>query len=261
LALGGGVVGDLAGFAAATYMRGIRHVQVPTTMLAMVDSSVGGKTAIDLDTGKNLIGAFHQPSAVVIDPSVLCTLPRRELAGGLAEVIKHGVIRDAAFFAHLEDALDDLLKLDGDITREAVVRNCEIKAGVVAADEQESGLRAILNYGHTAGHAIEAVAGYGALSHGEAVSMGMVVAARVAAKLGMCPDDVGERQNALLKRAGLPVALGEIDVEAVLDVMRHDKKARGGKLLMILPTAIGEVEIVKGVDPAIVRAALEESRG
>jgi len=261
VALGGGVVGDLAGFAAATYMRGIRVIQVPTTLLASVDSSVGGKTAIDLEAGKNLVGAFHQPAAVLIDPATLRTLPERELRAGLAEVIKHGVIRDAAFFEWLETRIGKLLELDGKLTGEAIKRNCEIKAEVVASDERESGLRAVLNYGHTVGHALETLAGHGGLIHGEAVATGMVVESRVGEALGMTAPDVTGRQKALLERAGLPVTVGDVDTDAVVDTMRHDKKTRGGRLNLVLPVRIGEVKGVEDVNPELVVRALEDSRG
>ncbi|HUU43470.1 MAG TPA: 3-dehydroquinate synthase [Planctomycetota bacterium] len=259
-ALGGGVVGDLAGFAAATFMRGVRCVQIPTTMLAAVDSSVGGKTAIDLASGKNLVGAFHQPAAVLIDPELLRTLPGRELAAGLAEVIKHGVIRDADFFARLERDIAKLLELDASVTADVIGRNCEIKAEVVSADERESGPRAILNYGHTVGHALETTSGE-RLVHGEAVAIGMAVESVVAEKLGRIGTDVTARQNALLSRAGLPTSTGAVDLDAVMTTMRRDKKARSGRLNVVLPTRIGRVELVKDVSPLVVREALEACRG
>ena len=260
VALGGGVVGDLAGFAAATYMRGIRCVQIPTTMLACVDSSVGGKTAIDLEAGKNLVGAFHQPTVVVIDPAMLKTLPKRELIAGLAEVIKHGMIMDAAFFEQLESDMEGLLALDADVTAEVIRRNCELKAQVVAEDERESGRRAILNYGHTVGHAVELLGG-NALVHGEAVAIGMAVESVVAERLGMIAADVTTRQNALLALAGLPTKVTDIATDDVLKTMRHDKKARAGKLNLVLPTRIGAVEIVSDVTPDVVAEALEACRG
>jgi 3-dehydroquinate synthase len=263
VALGGGVVGDLAGFAAATYMRGIRCVQIPTTMLACVDSSVGGKTAIDLDAGKNLVGAFHQPAAVLIDPATLRTLPKRQLAAGLAEVIKYGVIMDAPFFERLERDIEALLALKSDVTVEAIGRCCELKARVTSADERESGLRAILNYGHTVGHALEAASGYEGLLHGEAVALGMLAAGRVAEALGMTGPDVTSRQEALLARAGLPTSLPmpHRDAGGVLDVMRHDKKSRGGKITMVLAVRIGEVKVVRDVKPELAAKALETLRG
>jgi 3-dehydroquinate synthase len=259
VALGGGVVGDLAGFAAATYMRGIRYVQAPTTMLACVDSSVGGKTAVDLESGKNLVGAFHQPAAVIIDPTVLRTLPKRELRAGLAEVIKTGVIMDDTFFARLESEMDALLALAGPPTLDAIRRCVELKAAVAAEDERESsGRRAILNYGHTVGHALETLGGYGELIHGEAVAVGMVAASRVAEKLHMASAEVTMRQEALLQRAGLPTTLRSVRPADVLAVMRHDKKARGGTLTMVLPTRIGEVRVVNDVPPETVKAVLED---
>jgi 3-dehydroquinate synthase len=261
VALGGGVVGDLAGFAAATYMRGIRCVQVPTTMLACVDSSVGGKTAIDLASGKNLVGAFHQPQAVLIDPSVLRTLPKRELRAGLVEVIKSGVIMDAAFFRWTEANIARLLRLGPAATVKAIRRCCELKAMIVGRDEQESDRRAVLNYGHTVGHALEALARYEDLIHGEAVAVGMIVASRVAEKLGMVAPDVTARQKALLERTGLSTAVKGPATSRILDTMRHDKKARGGKLTMVLPTRIGKVKVVRDVSAEVVREALEESRG
>lgn len=259
--LGGGVVGDLAGFAAATYMRGIRYVQLPTTMLACVDSSVGGKTAIDLERGKNLVGAFHQPSAVLIDPTVLATLPDRELRGGLAEVVKYGVILDAAFFGRLQTDMEKLLKLEADVTAEAIRRCCELKASVVADDETEAGRRAILNYGHTVGHALETLMGYEDLLHGEAVAIGMIAASRVAEALGMIDGKVTAQQEKLLGRVGLPTAMRAVDAAEVIETMHHDKKARGGKLTMVLPVRIGQVEIVEDVRPEVVATALEDSRG
>jgi 3-dehydroquinate synthase len=261
VALGGGVVGDLAGFAAATYMRGIRCVQLPTTMLACVDSSVGGKTAIDLESGKNLVGAFHQPQAVLIDPSVLDTLPRRELRAGLSEVIKAAVSMDEPFFAWLETNIAKLLNLDPDAAAEAIRRCCELKARVVALDERESDQRAILNYGHTVGHALETVKRYEELLHGEAVAVGMVVASRVAEKLKVVASDVTTRQKTLLESAGLPTMIEGPATSDILKTMRHDKKTRGGELTMVLPVRIGQVKVVKDVDPEVIRQALEESRG
>jgi 3-dehydroquinate synthase len=261
IALGGVVVGDLAGFAAATYMRGVRCVQIPTTMLACVDSSVGGKTAINLESGKNLVGAFHQPEAVLIDPSVLETLPKRELRAGLAEVIKCGVIMDEAFFGWLEANIEKLLRLGPAVTTKAIQRCCELKAEIVALDERESDRRAILNYGHTVGHALETVARYEDLIHGEAIAVGMVLASRVAEKLGMVASEVTARQKALLEQAGLPTTVKGLDASKVLETMRHDKKTRGGKLTMVLPTRIGEVKLVKDVSTEVVTEVLEESRG
>ncbi len=262
VALGGGVVGDLAGFAAATYMRGIRVVQIPTTLLACVDSSVGGKTAIDLKAGKNLVGAFHQPAAVIIDTGTLKTLPERDLRSGLAEVIKYGVILDAPFFTWLEKNLDDVVSLQANATTEAIRRSCELKAQVTSADEREGGPRAVLNFGHTAGHALETTSGYKGLLHGEAVSLGMLAACRVAELLGMIPArEVTEPLRRMLSRAGLPVTLRGVNVAKILDPIRRDKKARDGKIMMVLPVRIGEVKAVHDVDPALIEQALEKLRG
>ncbi len=243
IALGGGVVGDLAGFAAATYMRGIPFIQVPTTLLAQVDSSIGGKTGINHPLGKNMIGAFYQPRLVLADTKVLETLPPRELSAGLAEVIKHGLIRDGAFFAWLEQNMEKLLACDQDALAHAVRRCCEIKAAVVAEDERETGVRALLNFGHTFGHAIESGLGYGKWLHGEAVAAGMVMAADLSRRMGLVtPADV-ERIVALLKRAGLPVAPPDVSAERLLELMGVDKKAEGGKLRFILLDGIGAASI------------------
>ncbi len=256
VALGGGVVGDVGGFAAATYMRGIPYVQVPTTLLAQVDSSIGGKTAVNLPQGKNLVGAFHQPIGVFIDASVLRTLPERELRAGMVEVIKHGIIRDADYFAWLEDALDDVMSLDGDAVLHAVRRSCEIKADVVAADEHEAGLRAILNYGHTVGHALEALSGYGGLLHGEAVAIGMEVAAALSRiHLGLSDDDAG-RQHDILDRLGVPTRIGGASADAISEKIARDKKALGGRPRFVLARRIGQVEICGDVPPEAVRETL-----
>ncbi|HEX7061942.1 MAG TPA: 3-dehydroquinate synthase [Woeseiaceae bacterium] len=239
VALGGGVVGDIAGFAAACYMRGIAHLQVPTTLLAQVDSSVGGKTGVNHPAGKNLIGAFHQPRAVLIDTDVLGTLAERELVAGLAEVIKHAVIADAAFFGWLEEHVDDLLARDPAALAHAIRRCCEIKAEVVAADEREAGRRALLNYGHTFAHAIENVQGYGAWLHGEAVAAGMVLAAELS---GVDATEVA-RLRALLTRAGLPVAPPEGSRPKLAAAMRMDKKNLGGEIRFVLLERIGEAVV------------------
>ncbi|MDQ3813748.1 MAG: 3-dehydroquinate synthase [Armatimonadota bacterium] len=264
LAVGGGVVGDWAGFVAATWMRGVAFVQVPTTLLAMVDSSVGGKTGVNHPRAKNLIGAFHQPQHVVIDPECLRTLPVRELRAGLAEVIKYGVIADAAFFAWLEEHIEAALQLDMDVLGHIIARSCQIKAEVVGEDERESdtiGRRAILNYGHTVGHAIEATTAYGQLLHGEAISIGMTIAARLAAQLGICETTTGrdliERQTRLFQRAGLPTTLpADCDFDRLWNAMTLDKKARGNQINFILPTSIGAVERIDNVPATAVRAAL-----
>jgi len=257
LALGGGVVGDLAGFAAASWMRGVRFVQLPTTLLAMVDSSVGGKTAVDLPSGKNLVGAFHQPSAVIADTSTLDTLPRRELRAGLAEVVKYGAIADPDFFARLEAHADALLDRDPAALAEAIASSCRQKAGVVARDETEQGERMLLNFGHTFGHAIETEQGYGGLLHGEAISVGMVLAARLSTRLGRAPAADADRLQALLQRFGLPVALPEgLDAEALLARMRLDKKAVSGALRLILWRGLGQADVVRDVPDADIRAVL-----
>lgn len=257
LALGGGVVGDIAGFAAACWMRGIDFVQFPTTLLAMVDSSVGGKTGVDHPAGKNLIGAFHQPRAVIADLDTLATLPDRELRAGLAEVIKIACIGDAALFAWLEAHTDALLQRDADALTHAIATCCRFKASVVERDEREAGERALLNFGHTFGHALEAEAGYGTLLHGEAVAIGMVLAARMAACLGMAGEGDAERLRAFLVRVGLPVVPPPgLAADALLERMRLDKKNRHGQLRLILWRGIGRTEIVEGVDVSAVRETL-----
>jgi 3-dehydroquinate synthase len=266
VALGGGVIGDLAGFAAATYLRGIGLVQVPTTLLAQVDASVGGKTAIDLPAGKNLVGAFYQPRLVVADVETLSTLTPAELRSGLAEVVKYGVIADAALFDYLEREAGRILAGDPDALERIVVRSCEIKADVVRQDPTEQGLRAILNYGHTLGHALEAVLGYGVIPHGEAVAMGMSAAAKLAVRLGLFDPAAAARQDQLLHRFGLPVWGGvrttdpmphtqHLTPDTLLDAMMLDKKTIAGRLRFVLPRALGAVE-VQEVPTADVEAVL-----
>jgi 3-dehydroquinate synthase len=245
VALGGGVVGDVAGFAAATYQRGIEHLQVPTTLLAQVDSSVGGKTAINHPLGKNMIGAFHQPSAVIADISSLATLAPREYAAGLAEVVKYGAIFDAAFLGWIEEHAPRLLARDPGALAHAVRRSCEIKAEIVAADERETGARALLNFGHTFGHAIESAAGYGTWLHGEAVAMGMALAARFSARLGRIPAADADRLVALLERLRLPVAPPRFTLDTWLEFMGRDKKNEGGRIALILLDSLGRAAIVK----------------
>ncbi|GAB2670992.1 3-dehydroquinate synthase [Arenimonas aestuarii] len=258
LALGGGVVGDLAGFAAACWMRGVRFVQLPTTLLAMVDSAVGGKTAVDLPQGKNLVGAFHQPSAVLADVATLDTLPERELRAGLAEVVKYGALGDAAFFAWLEDQADALLARDPVALAEAIARCCAHKAAIVARDETEQGERMLLNLGHTFGHAIETQQGYGGLLHGEAVAVGMVLAARLSAELGRAPWPDAARLAALLERLGLPVAVpAGLSPDELLARMRLDKKAVSGALRLVLWRGIGQAEVVEGVADEAILAVLD----
>lgn len=264
VAVGGGVIGDLAGFVAATYARGIPFVQVPTTLLAQVDSSVGGKVGINHRQGKNLIGAFHQPLGVFLDTSVLATLPLRDYRSGLAEVVKYGVILDAPFFEYLEAHLAGLNARSSDVLRHVVARSCRLKADVVERDEfEKTGLRAVLNYGHTFAHAFEALCGYGELLHGEAVAIGMVYAARLARKLGRIDDAIVTRQTNLLTAVGLPTRLPDparLSTADLLDRMRLDKKSAGGKLRFVLPTKLGHVELVEGVGEADVEAVIEAGR-
>ena len=244
VALGGGVVGDLAGFAASIYQRGIPYVQIPTTLVAQVDSSVGGKTGVDHRLGKNLIGSFHQPKAVIIDPFMLQTLPRREWIAGLAEVIKYGIIADEMLFSFLVVTMPDLLKLDPQAVMRAVARSCEIKAEVVAADERESDRRRILNYGHTIGHALESLGGYRGLIHGEAVGIGLVAEAELAVHLGFCGKDVSARIRRLVRAAGLPDHFPpKTSFGALWRAMQHDKKVMGGTVIGVWPVRIGEVVI------------------
>lgn len=258
VAIGGGVVGDLTGFVAATYARGLALFMVPTSLLAMVDSSVGGKVGVNHPLGKNLIGAFHQPVGVWIDPAFLGTLPEREYRSGLAEVVKYAVIMDELFLPILESNLDRILARDHAILIDLVTRCCRLKARVVEKDErEETGLRMILNYGHTFAHVFESVGGYGAWLHGEAVAAGMVCASRLAESLGMIPAEVTARQVALLEAFGLPTApKPEWPIDALIDGMYRDKKAKAGKLRFILPTRLGEVTLVEDVNEANVRDVL-----
>jgi len=259
VALGGGVVGDVAGFAAACYQRGVALIQVPTTLLSQVDSSVGGKTAVNHPLGKNMIGAFHQPMAVVIDMGVLGTLPDRELSAGLAEVIKYGCILDATFFAWLEASMPRLLRREPDALAHAIEHSCVLKARIVARDERESsGLRALLNFGHTFGHAIEAGLGFGTWLHGEAVGCGMVMAASLSHELGQLSLDDVRRIEQLVKQAGLPVRGPDWDAQTYLGWMAHDKKADSGQIRYIVLRGLGQAE-QRGVDDAAVRHALAMS--
>jgi 3-dehydroquinate synthase len=255
LALGGGVVGDLAGFVAATYMRGVPLVQLPTTLLAQVDSSIGGKTAVDHGRLKNVIGAFYQPKMVVADVGTLQTLPEAELSNGMAEVIKHAAILDGDLFGYLEENMDRARALDTNVLEEIVYRNVAIKASVVAQDERESGLRAILNFGHTIGHAVEAVSGFG-LKHGEAVAVGMAVEAEISRRRGGLDAESVSRLKSVITRAGLPAAVPDIDIARVIDAMRHDKKVADGKIRFVLLNAIGDAYIADDVDPALVEEVL-----
>ena len=257
VALGGGVIGDMTGFAAACYMRGVPFVQVPTTLLAQVDSSVGGKTAINHPLGKNMIGAFYQPRLVVADVEALRTLPEREISAGLAEVIKHGAIADAGFFAWLERHVDDLRELDTDALTEAVQRCCEIKAAVVAQDETESGLRAVLNFGHTFGHAIEAGMGYGSWLHGEAVGAGMVVAAELSVRLGLLDAADARRLRDLVGRAGLQQRLPALPLARYFELMQVDKKNEAGEIRYVLLDALGHA-VLRSAPAELVAAAMRE---
>lgn len=243
IALGGGVAGDIAGFVAATYLRGLRFIQVPTTLLAQVDASVGGKVGVDHAGGKNLIGAFHQPHAVLIDPLSLKTLDQRQIRAGLAEVIKHGVIADSTLFGRIETVLDALLEVDVDVYGEIIPWNCRIKAKVVEQDERESGIRAILNFGHTIGHAIEALTGYETYLHGEAVAIGMIAESLLGEKLGVTPPDATQAMQRLIKRAGFPIDKPKITANALIESMFRDKKVKAGKLRFIFPESIGTVRI------------------
>jgi len=256
VALGGGVVGDLAGFAAATYLRGVPYLQVPTTLLAQVDSSVGGKTAINHVRGKNMVGAFHQPLAVIADVATLDTLPDRELRAGIAEVIKHGFILDLGFVGWLEANIGKLLARDRAALEHAVQRSCELKAQVVAGDERETGQRALLNFGHTFGHAIEAGVGYGEWLHGEAVATGMVMAAELSARVGTLRREDAERVRALIARAGLPVKGPKLALERYLDLMQVDKKAAGGKVRFVLLDGLGRAVLRGDLDACLIRESI-----
>ncbi|WP_038175912.1 3-dehydroquinate synthase [Vibrio pacinii] len=261
IALGGGVIGDLVGFSAACYQRGVDFIQIPTTLLSQVDSSVGGKTAVNHKLGKNMIGAFYQPQAVVIDTDCLKTLPKREFASGIAEVIKYGIIYDSAFFVWLEENLDKLYQLDEQALTYAIARCCQIKAEVVAQDEKESGIRALLNLGHTFGHAIEAELGYGNWLHGEAVASGTVMAAKTAQLQGLITEQQVERIVSILKRAQLPVHTPEqMSFADFIKHMMRDKKVLSGELRLVLPTGIGSAEVVKGVSESVIEQAIDFGR-
>jgi 3-dehydroquinate synthase len=257
LALGGGAVGDLAGFVAATYMRGTNFVQLPTTVLAQVDASIGGKTAVDHPKAKNLIGAFHQPRLVIVDPEVTLTLPEREFRSGVAEIVKHGVVLDAAYFDDVERSAMALASRDLQTLTRIIGGSCRLKADVIQRDPEEKGeWRYALNYGHTIGHALEAVTGYEMWTHGEAVALGMAAEAHLAERLGVGSTEVTRRQEALLQAVGLPVRAAAADVDAVLAAIAHDKKARDGRVPFVLAPAIGAFRVVYDVAPADVRAAL-----
>jgi 3-dehydroquinate synthase len=258
VAVGGGVVGDLAGFIAATFARGLPFFQVPTSLLAQVDSSVGGKVGVNLPEAKNMVGAFKQPLGVLIDTATLETLDERQYRAGLGEVVKYGVILDAELFAYLEANVAALNARDPEVLRHVIARCCRLKADVVEQDEEErSGLRAVLNYGHTFAHAFETLTGYGELLHGEAVSIGMLCASRLAERLGRIDAEVTARQHSLLAVLGLPVAVPALDSQKILHSMRHDKKAQHGRLRFVLADRLGHVELVGGVEPEDVQAALK----
>jgi 3-dehydroquinate synthase len=258
--VGGGVIGDLAGFVAATYARGLPWLMVPTTLLAMVDSSVGGKVGINHPRGKNLIGAFHQPVGVYINTATLVTLPEREFRSGLAEVVKYGVILDADLFAYLETEAESLACRDPKTVGELIARCCRLKASIVQRDErEETGLRAVLNYGHTFAHAFEAVAGYGTWLHGEAVAAGMVCASRLAERLGRIPRELTERQVVLLTRLGLPTEIESWPTTELLAAMQRDKKTMSGHLRFVLPSRLGEAGLVEDVAESDVRQVLDAS--
>ncbi len=261
IALGGGVIGDLVGFAASCYQRGVDFIQIPTTLLSQVDSSVGGKTAVNHPLGKNMIGAFYQPKSVIIDTNCLTTLPAREFAAGMAEVIKYGIIYDEAFFVWLEQHMDDLYALDEQALTYAIARCCQIKAEVVAQDEKEAGIRALLNLGHTFGHAIEAELGYGNWLHGEAVSAGTMMAAKTAQLQGLITEQQVERILSIFKKAKLPVQTPEsMSFEDFMKHMMRDKKVLSGELRLVLPTSIGTSEVVKGVPETIIKQAIDYCR-
>ncbi len=259
VAVGGGVVGDLAGFVAATFARGVPFVQVPTSVIAQVDSSVGGKVGVNLPLAKNIIGAFWQPAGVLIDTQVLDTLPEREYLSGLAEVIKYGVILDAEFFEYVERQVDAIRARQPDVLAHLIERSCQLKAQVVEQDEREkTGLRAVLNYGHTFCHAIETVAGYGRYLHGEAVAIGMQCASNLAERMGRIDDSLSRRQGNLLAALSLPVKAAGLNPDELLSAMRRDKKVEHGHLRFVLPSRMGHVELVGLVDPSLVRQVLAE---
>lgn len=261
LALGGGVIGDMTGFAAATWLRGVNFVQVPTTLLAMVDASIGGKTGVNHPLGKNLIGAFYQPKLVLIDPTVLKTLPNREWCGGMAEVIKYGVIWDKELFSQLEatPVLNTMSAIAPDWLETIITRSCQAKVDVVTQDEKEAGLRAILNYGHTIGHALESLTGYNTITHGEAVAIGMISAGEIATQLNLWTSTENQRQKDLILKAGLPTTLEQsLDIEGIITSLSSDKKVKDGRVRFILPKAIGQVIITDKVSTDLIRDVLKE---
>jgi 3-dehydroquinate synthase len=261
IALGGGVIGDMTGFAAATWLRGVNVIQVPTSLLAMVDAAIGGKTGVNHPQGKNLIGAFHQPRLVLIDPQVLQTLPEREFRAAIAEVIKYGVIWDAELFNQLENAptLEHLGAMDETLLQEILFRSCQAKAHVVSKDEKEAGLRAILNYGHTIGHAVESLTGYRTINHGEAVAIGMVAAGQIAADLQLWDRDASQRQLKLIQKAQLPIHLpSNLDIDGIITALQTDKKVKSGQVRFVLPTQIGRATVTDQVPTTTIRQVLEQ---
>ncbi|NEQ50386.1 MAG: 3-dehydroquinate synthase [Leptolyngbya sp. SIO3F4] len=261
VALGGGVIGDMTGFAAATWLRGITVIQVPTSLLAMVDASMGGKTGVNHPKGKNLIGAFHQPSLVLIDPNVLATLPGREFRAGMAEVIKYGIIWNEELFEQLENAkrLDQMRYVSEELLHDILKHSCQAKADVVSQDEKEAGLRAILNYGHTIGHAIESLTGYKLINHGEAVGIGMVAAGKIATTMDLWPQTATNRQLAIIQKTGLPTKLpNTLSIDDTLTTLRSDKKVKSGKVRFVLPKRIGEAFVTDQVTDEIIRSVLEK---
>lgn len=259
LGLGGGAVGDLAGFVSATYMRGTNFVTLPTTVLAQVDASIGGKTAIDHPRAKNLVGSFHQPRLVIVDPAVVRTVPEREFRSGVAEIVKHGIVLERAYFDEVEQNAAILLERRLDVLERVIAGSCRLKASVIERDPEEtSDLRFALNYGHTIGHALETVTGYARWTHGEAVSLGIAAEARLAQRLGLADAATVTRQERLLDRLGLPIRASHVDTEAVLTAITHDKKARDGRVPFVLAPRLGEFRVVYDVPPAEVRAVLRD---
>lgn len=256
IAIGGGSVTDLAGFVAACYMRGIDHINIPTTLLGMVDASIGGKTAVNLGTFKNYIGAFHHPKQVWIYPQFLATLPKRELAAGLAEVIKAAIVADAPFFAQLENSITQIMQGDMGGLQQVIARSCEIKAEIVAADEKDQNLRAVLNFGHTFGHAIESATHFNRFLHGEAVALGMVLEANLSRLLGYCEQTVVERIRKICQQIGLPTELSDVSPYQILEMMKGDKKNRFGKLSLIVVEKIGKVVSLRDIDTAMLEKTL-----
>ncbi|MDI6791799.1 MAG: 3-dehydroquinate synthase [bacterium] len=258
IALGGGVIGDLSGFVAATFMRGLPFIQVPTSLLAQIDSSVGGKVGVNLPQAKNMVGSFYQPSVVIIDPLALKTLDERELMAGLAEIVKYGVIRDEAFFAWLENNWAGILDLEPEALSHIIARSCQIKADVVSLDEREAGERAILNYGHTIGHALESLTDYKCFRHGEAVAIGMIAASWIANELGLLSESEVRRQIDILQRIGLPTTFSGIDSQEIIKTLALDKKVLGGEVRFILPAQIGRVIIKSAISTEVIKKAIEK---